>query len=79
MKLMASGTFDTLWLDARQVLRQIRSSLTFSSIVILLLTTGLAVSTAIFSTVRTVLLSPLPYQDSEQLVHRAGIFRGRGG
>jgi len=55
-------------LDVCRVLRQIRNSFAFSAIVVVLLATGLSVATAIFSTVRTVLLSPLPYKDSEQLV-----------
>lgn len=67
-KTIASSLWDSLRLDARRVLRQIRNSFAFSAIVVVLLATGLSVATAIFSTVRTVLLSPLPYKDSEQLV-----------
>jgi hypothetical protein len=67
-KIIASGVFDNLWLDVRQVLRQIHNSVAFSAIVILLLAAGLGVGTAIFSAVRTVLLSSLPYKNSEQLV-----------
>src|SRR5215469_15216167 len=67
-KTIASSLWDSLRLDARRVLRQIRNSFAFSAIVVVLLATGLSVATAIFSTVRTVLLSPLPYKDAEQLV-----------
>src|SRR5215469_14829237 len=67
-KTIASSLWDSLRLDVRRVLRQIRNSFAFSAIVVVLLATGLSVATAIFSTVRTVLLSPLPYKDSEQLV-----------
>ena len=67
-KIIASGLLDGLRLDARWVLRQIRSSFAFSAVVVVLLAAGLGVAAAIFSTVRTVLLSPLPYKDSEQLV-----------
>jgi putative ABC transport system permease protein len=67
-KIIVIGLLDSLRLDARQVLRQIRNSVGFSAIVVVMIAAGLGVATAIFSTVRTVLLSPLPYKDSEQLV-----------
>ena len=67
-KIVAFGLLDSLRLDARWVLRQIRNSVAFSAIVVVLLAAGLGAATAIFSTVRTVLLSPLPYKDPEQLV-----------
>lgn len=61
----ASGLPDSLRLDALRVLRQ---SFAFSAVAVVLLAAGLGVATAIFSTVRTVPLSPLPYKDSEQLL-----------
>lgn len=65
----ASGLPDSLRLDA---LRVLRPSFAFSAVVVVLLAAGLGVATAILSTVRTVLLSPLPYKDSEQLVQIVG-------
>lgn len=68
MKFTRSGFSGAIWMDIRQVVRQIRKSALFSGVVILLLAAGLGTSTAIFSTVRAVLLTPLPYVDSERLV-----------
>jgi hypothetical protein len=59
---------EALVTDVRQVLRQIRKKPAFAGRVILVLGAGLAVSTAMFSTIRTVLLNPLPYCSPERLV-----------
>lgn len=60
--------FNSFWADVRYAFRQMRRSPGFSLISILILTAGFAVSTAIFSTVRTVLLTPLPFRNPESLV-----------
>lgn len=59
---------DALWSDLRCVLRRLRRSQQFSFIVIIVLALGFGLSIAIFSTVRSVLLAPLPYKDSDHLV-----------
>jgi hypothetical protein len=55
--LMSLGTLSN---DLRQVCRQIRKGPGFAGAVILVLAAGFGVSTAVFSTVRSILLSPLP-------------------
>jgi predicted permease len=61
-------TVESLWIDIRYALRQIKRSPVFSCIVICILAVGFGVSVAIFSIVRTVLLSPLPFRDPGRLV-----------
>src|SRR5262249_12715308 len=62
-----------LWLesllkDIRHAFRAIRRSPLFSLVLILTFALGVGVNSAVFSVVRTVLLRPLPYPDSERLV-----------
>ena len=59
---------ENFWSDMRYGFRSMRRSPSFSLVVILTLTLGIGVNTAIFSVVRGVLLKPLPYPDSERLV-----------
>ena len=61
-------TVESLWIDIRYALRQIKRAPGFSCIVICILAVGFGVSVAIFSIVRTVLLSPLPFRDPGRLV-----------
>ena len=61
-------TVESLWIDIRYALRQIKRAPRFSFIVICILAVGFGVSVAIFSIVRTVLLSPLPFRDPGRLV-----------
>jgi putative ABC transport system permease protein len=65
---MSMSLHETLVADVRQVLRQMQKRPAFAGLVILVLGTGFAVSTAMFSTIRTVLLNPLPYRSPERLV-----------
>jgi predicted permease len=61
-------TVESFWIDIRYVLRQMQRSPGFSCIVICILAVGFGVSVAIFSIVRTVLLSPLQFRDPGRLV-----------
>jgi hypothetical protein len=68
MSRMSMSLNEALATDVRQVLRQIQKKPAFAGLVILVLGAGLAVSTAMFSTIRTVIFNPLPYRSPERLV-----------
>ncbi len=67
---------DTLWHDLRFAARQLIKHRTFTLIAVLTLGLGIGANTAVFSVVYGVLLRPLPYPTSSQLVGFAGTFAG---
>lgn len=59
---------EQLWQDIRFALRMLRRDPAFTAISILTLAVGIAVNTAVFSVINTVLLRSLPYPDASRLV-----------
>jgi putative ABC transport system permease protein len=64
--------------DVAYTLRQIRRNPAFSIFVIATLALGIGSNVTIFSAVHALLLRPLPYDASEQLVALSGRYDGRG-
>jgi putative ABC transport system permease protein len=60
---------DTILRDLRYAVRGLLRSRGFTSVALLTLALGIGASTAIFSIVSGVILRPLPYPKSEQLMH----------
>jgi predicted permease len=59
---------DTLGRDVRYALRMLRHNPVFTVVALLTLTIGIGANTAVFSVVNSVLLKPLAYPKSEELV-----------
>ncbi len=64
--------------DFRFAFRQLFKSPAFTIVAVVTLGLGIAASTAIFSVVDAVLLHPLPYPDSEQIVTVSQTVRSTG-
>jgi putative ABC transport system permease protein len=63
-----AALIDDLNRDLRYAVRQLGRSPGFAVVAILCLALGIGVTTAIYSVVNTILLQPLPFADSDQLV-----------
>src|SRR5882762_2363822 len=66
---------ETFFKDLRYGINSLRKHQGFSLIVIVVLALGIGANTAVFSIVNSVLLRPLPYQDSDRLVMIWGNFQ----
>jgi putative ABC transport system permease protein len=63
-----TATWEATWRDFRYGIRSLARNGSFTLAAVTTLALGVGVTTAVFSIVNTVLLQPLPYQDSDRLV-----------
>jgi predicted permease len=62
------ATIDNLWRDLRYATRTLGRTPGFAAIAILVMALGIGANVALFTVVRSVLLSPLPFQAPNQLI-----------
>ena len=62
------ATIESIVADLKLVMRRLRRSPGFAATVLLTLAIGIGANTAVFSVLNSVLLRPLPYPESQQLV-----------
>ena len=63
-----TATWEATWRDVRYGIRSLARNGHFTLAAVTTLALGIGVTTAVFSIVNTVLLQPLPYQESDRLV-----------
>jgi hypothetical protein len=61
--------YSDIWQDLIVTLRRARHSPGFTAAVVLTLAPGIGATSAVFSILNGVLLTPLPFPDSDRLVH----------
>jgi predicted permease len=61
-------TLESLWMDIRHAMRQLRRNPGFTLVVILTLALGIGINTAMFTVVNGVLLRPMPFPNPHRLL-----------
>jgi predicted permease len=73
------GFLDTLGRDVRYGLRTLRHNPVFTAVALLTIAIGIGANTAVFSVVNSVLLKPLPYPKSDELLALRQVAPGAAG